>query len=129
MTSAASAGSRSEKPGGNPSGSAKLLMSWCATAWNVPPRSRRAELSVTAQGSSPGEHVVGSPPREGQEQDPLGRQAPLEQAGHPRRQRASLAGAGAGHDHERVVTMDDRGRAAPRRGWRPIRVRRTYVRC
>ena len=65
-------------------------------------------LPVAAQGGRSREHVVCRAPREGQQQDSLRCHPSLEQSGHPRGQRARLAGAGTGHDHERVVSVDDR---------------------
>ena len=66
-------------------------------------------LAAAAQRSCSGEHVVGRPPREGQQQDPLRRHAALEQSRHPGGQRACLSGPGAGHDHERSVPVNDGG--------------------
>jgi hypothetical protein len=60
--------------------------------------------------AGPGQHFPGRPPGEREEQDALGPHAGCQQAGHPARQRAGLAAAGAGH-HQQVAAVVHHGLA------------------
>ena len=66
-------------------------------------------FAMPAQRGRPRQHVVRGAPCEGEQQDPLGGHAALEQSGHAGGQSAGLAGAGAGDDHKGIVAMDHCG--------------------
>ena len=68
-----------------------------------PPRRR----AVAAQRGGAGHHVRRRAAGERQQQHPLGRHPALEQRRDPTGERAGLAGAGAGHDHQRPVAVLD----------------------
>ena len=67
------------------------------------PAPHLAEPTVAREGLGAAEHLPGRPPREREEQDPLGRHAPVHQVGHPAGERPGLARAGPGHDEERAA--------------------------
>ena len=62
----------------------------------------------TDEGLGPGQHLEGRPPGERQQENALGADTSGHQAGHPRRQRARLPGAGGGDDQQRALVVGDR---------------------
>jgi len=68
----------------------------------VHPGARGADQTLGA-----GEHLAGGAPREGEEQDPLRRDAALDQVRDAVDERARLARAGAGDDEQRPVAERD----------------------
>lgn len=57
------------------------------------------------QVEGPGQHLVGGPAGEGEEEDALGRYTPIEQARQARDERPGLAGPGSRDHHERPLAM------------------------
>jgi len=59
----------------------------------------------SSQIARPGQHLVGRPPSEGEQQDPIRRDSPVEEARHTRDQCPGLARACPCHDHQGRLTM------------------------
>ncbi len=65
-------------------------------------------VALAAQRSRSGQHVVGRPPREGQQKDPFGRHPPLEHARHSGCQSPRLSCPCSCQYHKRAVAVGDR---------------------
>ncbi len=61
------------------------------------------------QVGGPGEHLVGGPPREGEQQDPFGSCSSIDERSHPGHQCPCLARPRPGHDHQGAVTVVGHG--------------------
>jgi hypothetical protein len=67
-----------------------------------------AEPAVAGQPFRPREHLARGSTGEGEQQDSLGRDAPIDQARHAARKRPRLARTGAGDDQQRAAVVLDR---------------------